>query len=92
MHLSCIVVVICGHPVCSRFECVSRFLRRMIKLDPVRRGILNEREIASCDIDTILSSVLTLSVLDKTFRSVGAMASTEGCLLTILNRAINYGR
>ena len=78
MRLFCAVVVIRGRPGCSRFAHVLRFLRRAIKLDTVRRGILNEREIAPCDIDTIRSSILALSISDKTFRSVGAMASTEG--------------
>ena len=78
MRLFCTVVVIHGRPECSRFVCVSRFLRRAIKLDTVRREILNEREIAPCDIDTIRSSILTLSTSDKTFHSVEAIASTEG--------------
>ena len=78
MCLFYVVVVIRGRPWCSRFAHVPRFLRRVIKLDTVQWGILNEREIASCDIDTIRSSILALSTSDKIFRSVKAMVSTEG--------------
>ena len=92
MCLSCASVVIRGWPWWRRLIEVLRVLRRVRKLDTVRRGICNCWPISVSVMDLLRPSIRPLSHWLSSLRRVESILLFMKGLLTIWNWAKIYGR